>query len=282
MKCSKSAHTPNDGESQCLFPDHTTGLQHRIDRSAGSAAMEMETSVTGSIHTWQHFLCCDALCIQWRLEHPEDSPLVSQETEHIWFETCRTRKRHAPDLSSYILFTDWAGEREWIRAGSNTELAHSLARSSCPREQSDSVCGQVFTHSAISLTDTETVICQSRRLGGLLKEQAVEGRAADSLHVTSNVPVVFFGAPLSLDRFFIFNYGVQNISSFHRHIFGCFLNEHTDDRYNIANHIHSSECHPCSHYTTTSSNHVQGCCVNKNQYISSPTWYMYMPGTETS
>lgn len=50
-----------------LFRDHTThttGLRHSVDHAAGSAAVDMEIGVTGSVHTWQCFLRCDASRIQ--------------------------------------------------------------------------------------------------------------------------------------------------------------------------------------------------------------------------
>lgn len=83
--CLNDTFTPIEKESVFLFTDHTTHttrLRHRAD----CAAMDMEISVTGSIHTWQCFLCCDALYIQWRMEFPGDSPRVTGNRRQIWFE----------------------------------------------------------------------------------------------------------------------------------------------------------------------------------------------------
>lgn len=100
------AFTLMEKESLFLFRDGTTGLRHGVISAAGSAAMVMEISVTGSVHTWLCFLCCDASCIQWGLEFPADSPFVLQETTDKFGMNMLSPERHAPDSSSYIVFTD--------------------------------------------------------------------------------------------------------------------------------------------------------------------------------
>lgn len=126
-----------------LFWDHTThttALRHSVDHAAGSAAMDMEISVTGSVHTWQCFLCCDASCIQWGLEFPADSPLVLQEAADKFGVNVSSQERHAPDSSSYIHYSQIEQERV-----NQSRLLHSaLFFFSCPREQSDCVFGLFF------------------------------------------------------------------------------------------------------------------------------------------
>lgn len=86
---------------------HTTRLRHTDCCSHGYGI-----GVTGSVHTWQCFLLCDASYIQWGMEFPQDSPVVSQEAADKFGLNMLSQERHAPDSSSYILFTDWAGESE--------------------------------------------------------------------------------------------------------------------------------------------------------------------------
>lgn len=105
MSLEHTTFTPIDKESVFLFGDHTThttGLRQRSD----SAAMDMEINVTGSVHTWQCFLCCDASCSQWGLEFPGDSPFVLQEPADKFGLHMRSQERHAADSSSTLLFTD--------------------------------------------------------------------------------------------------------------------------------------------------------------------------------
>lgn len=126
--------------------------------SAGSAAMDMEICVTGSVHTWQCFLRCDASYIQWGMEFPEDSPFVfrKQQTYLVWTCWARSVMRKIAALTYY-------SQTEQDRVNQNS-LFHS-AHSSCPREQSDCVLGLFFfTHSScLSHRDTYKVACQSQR-----------------------------------------------------------------------------------------------------------------------
>lgn len=50
--------------------------------------------------------CCDASCSQWGKEFPGDSPFVLQETVDLFGLNMLSQERHAPDSSSYIVFTD--------------------------------------------------------------------------------------------------------------------------------------------------------------------------------
>lgn len=154
-----------------LFWDHTThttALRHSVDHAAGSAAMDMEISVTGSVHTWQCFLCCDASCIQWGLEFPADSPLVLQEAADKFGVNVSSQERHAPDSSSYIHYSQIEQERV-----NQSRLLHSALFFSRAHGNSLTVCLACFfflffffffTHSScLSHRNTYKVACQSPR-----------------------------------------------------------------------------------------------------------------------
>lgn len=91
--------------SHCVYLEIILQDYDMESTAAGGAAMDMEISVTGCVHTWQCFLRCDASRIQWGMEFPGDSPFVFQETADKFGLAMLSQERHAPDSSSYILFT---------------------------------------------------------------------------------------------------------------------------------------------------------------------------------